>query len=111
VEPDWLLVPHDADFPRGDCRHWRGAARTTRDKAVVGLFALNINLNILWMACSAPAAGPRAAEAFLIHFALIVLLRRFSRTASAARALLVWVTYAAALNAAVVRLNGPFPGA
>ena len=24
---------------------------------------------------------------------------------------LVWVTYAAALNAAVVRLNGPFPGA
>lgn len=119
--PDWLFGPAWTLIfslaAIAGVLAWRGA-RTTRDKAwVVGLFALNVNLNVLWSGLFFRLQRPDHALVEVVFLwlsilALIVVLRRFSRTASALLVpYLVWVTYAAALNAAVVRLNGPFPGA
>ena len=83
---------------------------------VLGLFALNINLNVLWSGLFFRVQRPDLALVEVVFLwlsivALIVVLWRMSRMASALLLpYLAWVTFAAALNLAVVRLNAPFPG-
>ena len=93
---------------------WR-AARTSAERAwLVSLFFINAILNILWSALFFTVKRPDWALAevvtlWLSVLALMLLVQRFSRTATAVLApYLTWVSFAAYLNYGVVRLNGPF---
>ncbi len=93
----------------------RGAPRGRRERAsVLALFAFNAFLNILWSLLFFRLHRPDWALGEVVVFwlsiaALIVVAARRSATA---RLLLLpylgWVTFASALNAAVVTLNAPF---
>lgn len=118
--PDWLFGPAWTLIfslaAISGVLAWRGAA-TVRDRYwVLGLFALNINLNVLWSGLFFRAQRPdlalmEVAFLWLSIVALIVVLWRMSRMASLLLLpYLAWVTFAAALNLAVVRLNAPFAG-
>ena len=119
--PDWLFGPAWTLIfslaAMAGVLAWRGA-RTLRDRAwILGLFAVNINLNVLWSGLFFRLQRPdfalvEVAFLWLSIVALIVVLRRHSSTASWLLVpYLIWVSYAAALNFAVVRLNTPFTGA
>ena len=81
---------------------------------VVGLFALNGFLNILWSLMFFRMQRPDWAFAELLLLwlsvaALIMVCRRYSRFAAAALVpYIVWVSIAGALNWSIVELNGPF---
>ncbi len=91
-------------------------AAPTRDAAyfVIGLFALNGFLNLLWSFLFFRLHRPDIAgyEVWLLWAsiaALIVICRRFSTMAALLLVpYLLWVSFAAVLNDAVVRLNPPF---
>ena len=95
----WVSAPHQI------VRTW-----------IVGLFCLNGILNILWSWLFFRIKRPDWAmvEVFLLWLSILMLfimLARFSKPASWLLApYLVWVAFAAVLNFAVVRLNGPFGG-
>ena len=78
------------------------------------LFALNALLNVSWSELFFGLQRPDWALAevgvfWLSILLLIVVLRRYSKTASwLLLPYLAWVTFAAILNLAVVRLNYPF---
>ena len=81
---------------------------------MLGLFALNAFLNVSWSLLFFRLRRPDWAFAevgllWLSILVLVVFLGRVSRTSGWLLApYLAWVTFAAALNLAVVRLNGPF---
>ena len=116
--PDWLFGP--AWTLIFACAAWAGAyawlgARTAASRAVIlALFALNLAFNILWSWLFFRLQRPDYALVqvgllWLSIVVLIVVLRRHSRTAGWLLApYLAWVTFAAALNYAIVRLNAPF---
>ena len=93
---------------------WRAAPNARAADTVVGLFALNGFLNILWSLLFFRVQRPDWAMAELVLLelsiiALIVYCGRFSRLA----ALLlvpyaIWVAVAGALNWQVIQLNPPF---
>jgi benzodiazapine receptor len=93
---------------------WR-AAPTQRDtETMIGLFALNGFLNILWSLLFFRLHRPDWAQIEVVFLwlsiaALIFTVRRYS-TGAALLLLpyLVWVSIAAVLNNAIVSLNGPF---
>jgi tryptophan-rich sensory protein len=91
----------------------RSPSRATREW-LIGLFALNGFLNVLWSLLFFRLKRPdwgliEVGGLWLSVAILIVFLSRRSWAASALLApYLVWVSIAAALNFAVVRLNGPF---
>lgn len=93
---------------------WRKAASRRTREWLIGLFALNGFLNVLWSLLFFRLHRPdwglvEVADLWLSILFLMVFLARTSATASALLApYLVWVTIAAALNFEVVRLNGPF---
>ena len=93
---------------------WMDAPDRATADTTIGLFALNGFLNLLWSFLFFRAQRPDIAgyEVWLLWAsiaALIVVCRRFSRrTAWLLAPYLVWVTFAAVLNQAVVALNGPF---
>ncbi len=93
---------------------WRGAPSKTGRRWVITFFALNAGLNIAWSLFFFRFQRPDWAllEVGLLWLSiamLIVLLRRFSTAASLLLLpYLAWVTFAGALNYAVVQLNGPF---
>ena len=87
--------------------------REARD-IVIGLFALNGFLNLLWSFLFFRLQRPDLA-AFQIWFlwaSIALLIAACWRTSRTAALLLLpylaWVTFAAALNMKVVALNGPF---
>lgn len=87
--------------------------RETRE-TVIGLFALNGFLNLLWSFLFFRLQRPDLA-AFEVWFLwasiglLIAVCWRFSKGAALLLVpYLLWVTFAGALNMAVVRLNAPF---
>ena len=88
-------------------------SRATAD-AVIGLFAFNGLLNLLWSFLFFRAERPDLAayEVWVLWAsiaALIVMCWRFSRPAAYLLVpYLLWVTFAGTLNIAVVQLNGPF---
>lgn len=116
--PDWLFGPAwtliFATTAMSGVIAWRAAAdRPTRER-VFALFAINACLNLLWSTLFFSVQRPDWAlfEVILLWLSIVALLLtllRVSKTASALLApYLVWVSFAALLNLAVVRLNAPF---
>ena len=116
--PDWAFGPAwtviFALIAAAGVYGWRAAPdRRSRDGLLV-LFSLNAFLNVLWSLLFFRLQRPDWALMeipllWLSILALILSLRRY--TVWGSRLLwpyLLWVTFAATLNAATVRLNGPF---
>jgi len=116
--PDWLFGPAwtliFALAALSAATAWRDAPDQASREWMVGLFAINGVLNILWSALFFRLRRPdwalvEVAFLWLSVLALILLLRRDSRLAAwLLSPYLAWVTFAAVLNLAVVRLNAPF---
>jgi len=116
--PDWLFGPAwtliFALAALSAATAWRDAPDQASREWMVGLFAINGVLNILWSALFFRLRRPdwalvEVAFLWLSVLALILLLRRYSRLAAwLVSPYLAWVTFAAVLNLAVVRLNAPF---
>ncbi len=93
---------------------WRAAPDQKTVEAMIGMFALNGFLNILWSLLFFRLYRPDWAlieVAFLWTSVLVLTLsiRRYSTTAALLLLpYLLWVTIAALLNYQVVQLNGPF---
>lgn len=93
---------------------WEKAPDARSSDWVVGLFALNGFLNVLWSLLFFRMQRPdwAFAEVLLLWLSIGVLIVVCSRHSRLAGLLLVpyliWVSVAAALNWQVVELNGPF---
>lgn len=93
---------------------WRAAADRNTATSIIGLFALNGFLNLLWSFLFFRAQRPdwAAIEVWLLWAsiaALMIACWRVSRTAALLLLpYLLWVSFAAVLNEAVSQLNGPF---
>lgn len=93
---------------------WRRAPSSRAADTIVGLFALNGFLNVLWSLLFFRMQRPDWAFYELIALwlsivALILYAGRWSRPAALLLApYLLWVTAAGALNWQVVQLNAPF---
>lgn len=93
---------------------WRAARTPVTREWIIGLFALNGFLNILWSLLFFRLQRPdwaliEVAPFWLSIAALIVFIGRFSRWGAALLApYLVWVSVASVLNYQIVHLNGPF---
>lgn len=119
--PDWLFGPAWTliyALAALSCGLAWAAARDKRSRTwIVALFALNALLNVAWSELFFGLHRPDWALAevglfWLSILLLIVVLRRHSKTASWLLVpYLAWVTFAAILNLAVVRLNYPFDAA
>ncbi len=122
-KPGWH--PPDALFPIGwtliyalntyaVVAAWRAAPTPRVSDTIIGLFALNAFLNITWSMIFFRIQRPDWAfvEVLLLWLsilALVVYCGRYSKTSALAfLPYLIWVTFAGALNWAVVDLNGPF---
>jgi len=116
--PDWAFGPAwtviFALAALSGYEAWRVGPPLSRWARIVALFAVNGLLNIGWSACFFLLHRPDWALAevvalWLSILALIVVLLPQSRPAGWLLApYLLWVSFAAALNYAVVRLNYPF---
>ena len=95
---------------------WRAARGAAARRRVIAAFALNALLNVLWSEMFFRLHRPdwalmESALLWLSVLLLIVLLAPIASLASWILApYLAWVTFATALNFAVVRLNAPFGG-
>ena len=93
---------------------WTAAGSRQAAEAVVGLFALNGFLNILWSLLFFRLHRPdwAAVEAVFLWLSVLSLVIGAGRLSRPAGLLLLpylaWVSIALALNVAVVHLNGPF---
>jgi len=122
-KPGWH--PPDAVFPIGwtlvyafntaaVVDAWRAARSARVSDTVIGLFALNAFLNITWSMLFFRVQRPDWAfiEVMLLWLSILALVVYCARISKLSGLLflpyLVWVTFAAALNWAVVELNGPF---
>lgn len=123
VQPDW--APPDIAFGPawtiifGLCAiaaatAWMAAPNRDSGYVMIGLFALNGFLNLLWSFLFFRLHRPDVAaiEVWLLWAsvaALISVLRRYSATAAWLLVpYLLWVTFAGILNDMVVKLNPPF---
>ena len=116
--PDWLFGPAwtliYATAALAGVYAWQGAEKTSDRNWILALFALNAFLNVFWSLLFFRLHRPdwALAEVVLLWLsivALIVGLRSFSRTSTwLLLPYLAWVTFAALLNLAVVRLNPEF---
>jgi tryptophan-rich sensory protein len=93
---------------------WRAAPDSRVSDTIIGLFAGNAFLNIAWSMIFFRMQRPDWAflELLLLWLsilALVVYCWRYSRTAGMFfLPYLAWVSFAGALNWAVIDLNGPF---
>ena len=93
---------------------WRAARTSAEAEWVIGLFALNGFLNISWSLFFFRLQRPDWAfvEVIVLWLSILVLIVYCGRFSKRAAALLVpylaWVSFASALNWAVVELNAPF---
>ena len=93
---------------------WRAAPTPKVSDTIIGLFALNAFLNITWSMIFFRVQRPDWAfiEVLLLWLSILALIIYSGRHSRSAALLftpyLLWVTFAAALNWAVVDLNGPF---
>lgn len=116
--PDWLFGPAWTvifAFATVSAVHaWRSARNKIEREWVVGLFALNGFLNVLWSTLFFKLRRPDWAfiEVGFLWVSILlpmIVFWRFSKPASFfLLPYLLWVTFAAILNLAVVRLNAPF---
>lgn len=122
--PDWLFGPAwtliYACCVAAFVIAWRGAAsleegqrRATREW-LIGLFALNGFLNVVWSLLFFRLKRPdwAAIEAVALWLSIVLLIVFTARWARPSALLLapylVWVSIAAALTWAVAKMNGPF---
>lgn len=93
---------------------WRADKSVRGRQQIVGLFALNAFLNVLWSLVFFQLRRPdfsliEVGALWLSILVLIVVLWQKSKPASLLLVpYLIWVSLAAALNYQVVVLNGPF---
>lgn len=93
---------------------WRAAPTRREAETLIGLFALNGFLNILWSLLFFRAQRPdwAAWEVLALAASVVVLIVWSGRFSKAAAALLLpyiaWVSVAAVLNWQVAALNAPF---
>lgn len=93
---------------------WLSARSRPEAESIIGLFALNGFLNLMWSFLFFRLHRPdyAALEVGILWSsiaALIVVMWRISRPAAALLLpYLAWVSFAAMLNRAIVELNGPF---
>lgn len=116
--PDWLFGPAwTAIFALTTLSAviaWRTAPGRERREWIVGAFALNGFLNIVWSALFFRLHRPDWAliEVALLGLSILWLMAGPTRHSRRAGLLLLpylaWVSFAAVLNLAVVELNGPF---
>lgn len=123
AKPGWN--PPDVVFPMGwtliyalitiaGITAWRAAPTAPKAEWVIVLFALNGFLNITWSLIFFRLQRPDWAfiELILLWLSILVMILycgRFSRSAAALlMPYLAWVSFAGALNWAVVELNAPF---
>jgi translocator protein len=123
AKPGWN--PPDVVFPMGwtliyalstisAITAWRAAPTSAVSEWVIGLFALNGFLNITWSLLFFRMQRPDWAfiELVLLWLSILVLILYCGRFSRSAALLLVpyiaWVSFAGALNWAVVQLNAPF---
>ncbi len=116
--PDWLFGPAwtliYALATASAVHAWRAAPSRVQREGVIGLFALNGFLNVLWSTLFFALKRPDWAliEVALLWLSIllpIVVFWRISKPASLyLLPYLAWVTFAALLNSTVVRLNAPF---
>ena len=116
--PDWLFGPAWTLIfslaAASGVIAWRNAPNQASRNLMLALFALNGFLNVFWSLLFFKLKRPDWAlmeVGFLwLSVALLMLvLWRYSRKASLLLTpYLVWITFAAALNWATVRLNAPF---
>ncbi len=123
AKPDW--TPPDGLFPIvwtliyalitiAGLNAWWNAPNARVSQTVISLFALNSFLSITWSLLFFRLERPDFALLDLMALWLSILVimiycAKFARTASLLLApYLAWVTFAGALNWAVVELNGPF---
>jgi tryptophan-rich sensory protein len=123
AKPAWN--PPDVVFPMGwtviyalitvaGITAWRAAPTSAAAEWVIGLFALNGFLNIGWSLIFFRLQRPDWAfyEVILLWLSIVGMMLYCGRFSKAAAWLLApylaWVSFAAALNWAVVDLNGAF---
>lgn len=93
---------------------WRGAADRVRRERIVLAFSMNAFLNVLWSLLFFRLHRPdwALAEVVLLWLSILWMIhvvRGPSRPAAwLLTPYLAWVSFAAALNLAIVRLNAPF---
>lgn len=93
---------------------WAAAPSRAAREWMLVLFALNGFLNVLWSLLFFRLRRPdwalwEVGPLWLSVLALVVVLSRWSpRAAWLLAPYLAWVAFAAVLNLAIVRLNGPF---
>ena len=93
---------------------WRGAKTTSGRQWIIGLFAANGFLNVLWSLMFFKLHRPdiALAEVGLLWLSILALIITLFRQSVWASLLLIpylaWVSTAALLNYDVVVLNGPF---
>jgi benzodiazapine receptor len=116
--PDWAFGPAwtliFALAAASGAKAWRAAPSQAQREWLLALFALNGFLNVLWSLLYFRLRRPdwalmEVGFLWLSVLLLMLVIWRYSRTASLLLApYLVWIAFAGALNAATVRLNGPF---
>ncbi len=93
---------------------WRNTRSLTRRQTLVGLFAFNGFLNVVWSLLFFKLQRPDLAlyEVAVLWLSIAVLIAYMWPTAKRASLMLLpylaWVSTAALLNYQVVQLNGPF---
>jgi tryptophan-rich sensory protein len=115
--PDWAFGPAwtliFALAALAGVMAWKRAPDRASREWLLALFALNGFLNILWSLLFFRLQRPDWAllEVVFLWLSVLLLVVVVSRYAKAAAGLLLiylaWITFAAALNLAVVRLNTP----
>lgn len=116
--PDWLFGPAwtliFALATVSAVYAWRSALDKIQREWIIGLFALNGFLNVLWSTLFFALRRPDWAliEVVFLWISILLLIVAFWRRSIPASLYLlpylVWVAFAAVLNLTVVRLNGPF---
>lgn len=116
--PDWLFGPAwtviYALAALAGVLAWTNAHGRVSRRRILAAFALNALANVLWSELFFGFQRPdwALAEVGLLWFTIVLLmvvLARHSKTASWLLApYLAWVSFAALLNLAIVRLNYPF---
>jgi benzodiazapine receptor len=95
-------------------RAWMRARPPSARRALLAAYGLNGVLNVAWSALFFRLRRPdwALAEVVLLWLSIVLMIVVARRSDTVAAALLVpylaWVSFAAALNLAVVRLNAPF---
>lgn len=113
--PAWTVIYALAAL--AGVRAWDAAPSRSHRETLLVLFALNGFLNLLWSLLFFRLQRPdwALAEVGFLWVSIVLLMVVLGRYSRAAAALLVpyliWVSIAATLNFAVVRLNGPFGAA